>query len=173
MINPFKKTFTDREHNLFLFLSQIKLFSLLNYKEMALFIPHMHLRQYTKDEVVFFREDPSHALYLLTEGEVSLNIEIGDDFEHLTTVPAGFALGESCLLDDTKRQLNAFVTSEEAEFYVIPQDSIFRIFDGNPKIRTKMLQMLAEIYNNYNSRLFKSYKSSRGFFNLSQVYKSN
>lgn len=140
---------------------------------MSLFIPNMHLRKYTKDEVVFFRDDPSHALYLLTNGQVSLNIEIGDNFEKLTSVSSGVALGESCLLDDTKRQLNAFVISEEAEFYVIPQDNIFRIFEGNPKVKVKMLQMLAEIYNDYNSRLFKSYKASRGFFNLSQVYKRN
>ena len=173
MINPFKKTFTDREHNLFLFLSKMKLFSELNYKEMSLFIPNMHLRKYSKDEVVFFRDDPSHALYLLKKGEVSLNIEIGDNFEKLTTVSAGVALGESCLLNDTKRQLNAFVSSEEAEFYVIPQDNILRIFEGNPKVKVKMIQMLAEIYNNYNANLFKSYKSSRGFFNLSQVYSTN
>lgn len=171
MINPFKKTFTAQEHNMFVFLAKIRLFSNLNYKQMSLFLPFMHERKYVQDEVVFFRGDPSHALYLLKKGEVSLNIEVNEDFESLTRVKAGVALGESCLLKDANRLLNAFVSSETAEFYVIPQDNIFDIFDSNLKIKAKMLESLAEIYNEYNSNLFKAYKSSLGFFNLSQVYR--
>lgn len=171
MINPFKKTFTAQEHNMFVFLAKIRLFSNLNYKQMSLFLPFMHERKYVQDEVVFFRGDPSHALYLLKKGEVSLTIDVNETFESLTKVHAGIALGESCLLRDAKRLLNAFVSSETAEFYVIPQDNIFDIFDSNLKIKAKMLQALAEIYNDYNSNLFKAYKSSLGFFNLSQVYR--
>ncbi len=170
MINPFKKTYTLQEQNTFVFLANLKLFSELNHKQMFLFLPHMHLRKYEKDEVVFFRGDPSHALYLLKKGEVSLDIDHSDSFENLTRVGPGTALGESCLLNGAKRLLNAFVTSETAEFYVIPQGNIFDIFDGNPKIKVKMLEALAEIYNSYNANLFNAYKASGGFFNLSQVY---
>ncbi|WP_317191747.1 Crp/Fnr family transcriptional regulator [Fulvivirga marina] len=138
---------------------------------MSLFLPFMYERKYEQNEVVFFRGDPSHALYLLKKGEVSLNIDVNEDFESLTRVRAGVALGESCLLKDANRQLNAFVSSETAEFYVIPQDNIFDIFESNLKIKVKMLESLAEIYNEYNSNLFKAYKSSRGFFHLSQVYR--
>lgn len=171
MINPFKKTFTAQEHNMFVFLAKIRLFSNLNYKQMSLFLPFMHERKYVQDEVVFFRGDPSHALYLLKKGEVSLNIDVNEDFESLTRIQAGVALGESCLLKDANRLLNAFVSSETAEFYVIPQDNIFDIFENNVRIKVKMLESLAEIYNEYNSNLFKAYKSSLGFFNLSQVYR--
>lgn len=171
MINPFKKTYTHREQSLFVFLTKIPLFSELNYKELSLFTPHMHERKFEQDEVVFFRNDPSHALYLLKKGEVSLNLDIDDEFETLTTVQSGVALGESCLLNDTNRLLNAFVTSETAEFYVIPQDNIFNIFESHLKVKAKMLESLANIYNDYNSNLFKAYKSSMGFFNLSQLYK--
>lgn len=170
MINPFKKTFTAEEHNMFVFLANIKLFSQLNYKQMSLFLPHMHVRKYEQNEVVFFRDDPSHALYLLKAGEVSLNLDVNDKFENLTKLKAGVAIGESCLLKESKRLLNAFVVSETAEFYVIPQDNILTIFEGNLKIKAKMLEALAEIYNDYNMNLFKAYKSSLGFFNLKQVY---
>jgi len=171
MINPFKKTYTPREQDLFLFLTKIPLFSKLNYKQMSLFLPHMHERDFEQNEVVFFRNDPSHALYLLRDGEVSLNIDLDEEFETLTTVRSGAALGESCLLNDTNRLLNAFVTSETASFYVIPQDNIFNIFEGHLKVKAKMLESLAIIYNQYNANLFKAYKSSMGFFNLSQLYK--
>ena len=170
MINPFKKTYTLQEQNTFVFLANIKLFSQLNYKQMFLFLPHMHERKYEKNEVVFFRGDPSHALYLLKKGRVSLDIDMYDSFENLTTVGPGTALGESCLLNDTKRLLNALVVSETAEFYVIPQGNIFDIFENSPKVKVKMLEALAEIYNSYNANLFNAYKASGGFFNLSQVY---
>jgi CRP/FNR family cyclic AMP-dependent transcriptional regulator len=173
MINPFKKTFTQKEHDIFVFLANIKLFSELDYKQMSHFIPHMHERRYEKDEVVFFRNDPSHALYLLKKGEISLNIDVNDTFEELNKIKSGTSLGESCLLKGRKRQLNAFVISETAEFYVIPQENIYSIFDDHYKIKTKMLESLAEIYNDYNTGLFKAYKSSLGFFNLKQIYKED
>ncbi|QSE98953.1 Crp/Fnr family transcriptional regulator [Fulvivirga lutea] len=173
MINPFKKTYTEREYNIFVFLANMRLFSELNYKQMAHFIPHLHERTYEKDEVVFFRNDPSHALYLLRKGEVSLNIDINDTFEHLTEVKAGNSLGESCLLKKAKRQLNAVVSSEKAEFYVIPQENIRSIFEDNLKIKSKMLEALAEIYNEYNSSLFSEYRAASGFFNLQLVYRKD
>lgn len=171
MINPFKKKYTERENNIFVFMAKMRLFSELNYKQMAQFLPHMHERSYEQNEVVFFRNDPSHALYLLKKGQVSLNIDINDTFEYLTTVKAGNALGISSLLKDSKRLLNAVVSSEKAEFYVIPQENIFSIFEDHIKIKCKMLEALAETYNEYNSNLYSTYRSSSGFFNLQQVFK--
>ncbi|MEM9858544.1 MAG: Crp/Fnr family transcriptional regulator, partial [Bacteroidota bacterium] len=142
----------------------------LNYKHMHYFLPYMHLRKYKKDEVVFFRGDPSQALYLVKKGRVSLNIDVSNSFENLTTVGPGTALGESCLVKDSNRLLNAIIISEDAEFYVISQDNIFDIFDSHPKIKMVMFEALAELYNDYNSKLFSAYKASGGFFNLSRVY---
>ena len=173
MINPFKKTYTPKEQEIFLFLTKMRIFSNLNYKQLYQFVPYMHERSYEQDEVVFFRNDPSHALYLLKKGEVSLNIDVNDTFEVLNKIKSGSSLGESCLLKSRKRQLNAFVTSESAQFYVIPQENIFSIFDDNIKIKAIMLEALAEIYSDYNTSIFKTYKSSLGFFNLKQVYKED
>lgn len=170
MINPFKKTYTAREQNLFVFLTKTPLFSQLNYKQLSRFLPYMHERFYQQDEVVFFRNDPSHALYLLKKGRVKLSIDIHGQFEVLTEVNQGVALGESCLIKGAKRQLNAFVSSSQAEFYVIPQENILTIFQENVEIKADMMESLVRIYNQYNSNLFKAYKSSEGFFNLRQLY---
>ncbi len=137
---------------------------------MAYFVPYLHERNYTQDEVVFFRDDPSHALYLLKRGEVTLTVDVNEGFETVTKTGAGTALGESCLLHGTKRVLNAFVSSETASFYVIPQDNIFSIFESHEKVKLKMLEALAEMYSEYNSNLFKAYRSSFGFFHLGQLY---
>lgn len=173
MINPFKKTYTTYELRLFNFLSGIRLFRNLSYKEMSYFIPYLHERTYAQNEVVFFRDDPSHALYLLKRGEVTLTIDVNEGFETVTKVGAGSALGESCMLDHTKRVLNAFVSSSEASFYVIPQDNIFSIFESHEKVKLKMVEALAQIYSEYNANLFKAYRSSFGFFHLGQLYKQD
>ena len=95
MINPFKKSYTQKELNTFRFLSRIKLFERLNYKEMSYFLPYFYLREYKMDEVVFFRNDPGNALYLVKSGKVSINIDVEDNFELLNVIKSGGAFGES------------------------------------------------------------------------------
>ncbi len=161
------------EMNIFRFLAKIKLFEQLSFQEMSLFMPYMHERDYRQNEVVFLRSDPSHALYLLRKGEVTLSLDMEEGFEQLAIVRAGTVLGESCLLKKSKRQLNAIVTSEGASFYVVPQFNLFTIFESHLRIKAKMLESLGELYNEYNGNLFKSYKSSLGFFDLSQLYEKS
>jgi len=171
MINPFQKTYTTKELNLFSFLANVELFKELSHKEMALFIPFMHERDYESDEVVFFRGDPSQALYVVIKGRVTLNIDIKDRFEVLTEVRSNKAFGDNSLVGNTKRIYSAIVASEQANLYVIPQVNIMEIFENEPIIKAKMLQSLAEAYNYYTQRLLEAYKSSFGFFEISQVYK--
>jgi len=59
MINPFSKTFSPEELGVFQFLSQIRFFEKLKDSEMASFFSALHYRKYVKDEIVFFRNDPS------------------------------------------------------------------------------------------------------------------
>lgn len=172
MINPFKKSYTSKELNTFRFLSRIKLFERLNYKEMSHFLPYFYLREYKMDEVVFFRNDPGNALYLVKSGKVSVNIDIDEEFELLNVIKSGAAFGESALLADSNRIYTSIIHSERAELYVLPKVNIHEIFLGHPGIKTKMIESLAELYDDYMMNLYKGYKSSLGLFNLSQVYKN-
>ncbi|MCH7408879.1 cyclic nucleotide-binding domain-containing protein [Belliella sp. DSM 111904] len=172
MINPFSKTFTPSELALFDFLSQVKFFERLRHHEMHRFLPAIHQRKYKKNEVVFFRNDPSQALYIVKKGMVKLTIDIKENFETILELRAGEAFGENSLLQDSKRIYTAIVESEEAELMVIPHFSIQEIFEANPKIRGKVMTSLAEFYNQNNQKLFKSYQGSFGFFNLAQMFDS-
>lgn len=172
MINPFKKSYTSKELNTFRFLSRIKLFEKLNYKEMSYFLPYFYLREYKSDEVVFFRNDPGNALYLVKSGKVSINIDVEDEFEMLKVIKSGAAFGESSLLPTSNRIYTSIIYSERAELYVLPKVNIHEIFESHPIIKTKMMESLAELFNDYMVRLFKSYRSSMGLFNLSQVFKN-
>lgn len=170
MLNPFKKSYSSQELNLFRFLARIKLFEGLNYEEMTQFSPHLYLRSYKLEEVVFFRNDPSNALYIVKNGRVSMNIDVNNEFQSLTTIGSGEAFGDNALLKDSRRIYTAIVTSDSADLYVLPHVNIQEILDGEPKIKAKIMTNFAEVYNQYNINIFKAYRSSFGFFDLSQAY---
>jgi len=170
MINPFKKSYTPKELNLLRFLSRIKIFERLNYEELSLFTPNLYLREYKMDEAVFFRGDPSNALYIVKSGKISLNIDIKEKWEQLQVIKSGGAFGENSLLEHSVRIYNALVESETADIYVIPKINILEIFADNMKIQAKIMTSLAENYNDLKQNLFKAYRSSQGFFNISEVF---
>lgn len=170
MINPFKKSYSEKELQLFRFLSKIKLFERLTYDELALFTPYMFKRTFMQDEVVFFRNDPSQALYLIKSGSISLNIDMQDKFEVLAILNKGQAFGDNALLENTKRIYTSLVITERAEIYVIPQVNLQDIFENHSNIKAEMLNSMAELYNSYTVNLFNAYRSSFGFFNLGEAY---
>lgn len=170
MFNPFKKKYTTTELNLFGFMSRLKHFEKLTFEEMALFAPHLYLRKYSQDEVIFFRGDPSYALYIVKSGMVSLTIDIKDRFEELTTVGSGTSFGDNSFLENTKRIYSSMIISEKAELYVIPQANIHEILESHPEVKAKIMMSFAELYNDYTDSLFKAYKSAFGFFELGMVY---
>ena len=170
MLNPFKKSYSSQEISLFRFMGRIKLFERLGYEEMAEFTPHMYLRTYKSEEAVFFRNDPSNALYIIKNGKVSMNIDVNNDFQTLTTVGSGEAFGDNALLPDTRRIYTSVVSSDNADLYVLPRVNIQEIFDGEPKIKAKVMTSFAEVYNQYTVNIFRAYRSSFGFFDLAQAY---
>ncbi len=170
MKNPFKKTYTDTELSLFRFLARIKLFERLTFEELSLFTPYMFKRTFSQDEVVFFRNDPSQALYLIKSGSVSLNIDMQDKFEVLSILNKGQAFGDNSLLDNSRRVYTSIVISEKADLYVIPQVNILDVFENHPNVKAEVMNSLAELYNFYTTNLFNAYRSSFGFFNLGEAY---
>jgi len=171
MLNPFKRTYSRSELKTFDFLSQVVFFNRLKNSELQRFLPGIHYRKYMKDEVVFFSNDPSQALYIVRSGIINLTIDIKDNFEGILKLREGECFGENALLENTNRVYTAIVESEEADLMVIPHYAIQEVFDTNAEIKAKMITSLAEFYNQNNHRLFKSYQSSFGFFSLGQMFR--
>ena len=170
MFNPFKKSYGTDELEMLTFLGNLILFSSLTNDELALFLPHLHKRTYIKNEVVFLRNDPAHALYILTQGEAVLTLEQDDSVEEITKLDKGSIFGETSILKNKKRLANAVVSSELATVYVLPQVSIHDIFNANIKIKVKMLEAVANLYHDVNGDILKTYQNARGFFYMSHVY---
>ena len=152
-------------------LNRVKMFDRLNYDDLALFLPFLHLREYKSEEVVFFRNDPSNALYIVKSGKISINIDIQDEMQVLQVLKSGGFFGQNALLENTIRVYTAIVVSEVAELYVLPKVNVIEIFDRHPRIKAKVMTALAELYNDFNTKVFKSYRESLGFFTLDQAFK--
>ena len=169
MKNPFQQSHSTEELQIFDFLSEVKLFELLNNDEKSHFLPYLYLRRYKQDEVVFFRGDPAHALYVIKEGKVSLVLDVDQDFEQLAMVHPQQSFGNNALISDAKRIYSAIVQSSEAEMYVIPHVNVNDIFSEKSKIKAKMFDALARMYEQHVENLYESYRSSKGFFSLDLV----
>ena len=172
MRNPFSKTYTTEELTQFLFLRNFDLFAKFTDKELSVLLPYLHERVFVKEEVVFFRNDPSHALYLLKKGKVRLSLDINEKFEELGELGPFSMLGENCLLYGTKRPMNAHVISETATFSVIPKDNLIYIMESSPEIKLKLMESLAMINEMHLKMVFKHYRSGFGLFSLSEVFKT-
>lgn len=170
MFNPFKKSYSAEDRKNIEFLRKVKPFDLLSDDQLYIFLPYLYPRSYKKNEAVFFRKDPSQALYILKSGEVSLYLDIDGKMEPLMEVSINESFGDNCFIPESNRIYNAIVTSEDAELIVLPQGNIIDVFESKPKIKALILESLLTRYSNYTSRIFEVYKSSFGFFELKQAY---
>lgn len=109
---------------------------------------------------------------MVKSGKVSLNIDINDNFEVLQILKAGGYFGHNAFLENGKRMYTAIVMSEISEIYVLPHVNIIEIFERRPKIKSKVMTSIAELYNEFNKKIFNTYRNSLGFFNLSNAFKS-
>ncbi len=173
MFNPFKKTYSKEEKERINFLKGVQPFDLLSDDQLFIFLPYLYPRVYKKNEAVFFRKDPSQALYIVQEGSVSLNLDRDGEMEPLMNVGVSEAFGDNCFVRDSHRIYNAIVTSEDAQLFVLPQGNIMEVFDSKPKVKALVLESLLTRYNDYTSKIFSAYKASFGFFELKQAYSVN
>lgn len=142
------------------------MFHRLTNQEKSFFLPYLYLRKYKKDEVVFFRGDPAHALYVLKKGKVDLVLDVDQEFEKLAMVRSRQSFGNNALIKDACRLYSAIIRSNEAELYVIPHVNINDIFSDESKVQAKMFAALAQLYEQQVAGLYESYRSSKGFFSL-------
>lgn len=170
MLKYFKKTYSEEEKELFDFLRKNPLMNGLTDEELEKFQPYLYTRTYNENEVAFFTGDPSHALYIVKKGVVSLNLEIKGEFEKLMILRNGGIFGDNAILEQTKRIYTAIVITNNTELLVIPKVNLGEIMEHHLNIKAKMMSAFAKMHDDYTQRLLDTYKDSRGFFDLNTVY---
>lgn len=166
----FTKTYSQEDKAFFDFLSQNKIFELLSFSELEKIKPIMYLRTYTEDEAVFFRNDPSQAIYIIKEGVVNFNMQYSGGWEHLFSKKDGQIFGQNGIIEHSVRNYNAIVSSSKASIYVIPQEGLLEIFSKDEELKTKVFTAFMTYYSGYVSDIFSTYRDNLGFFEMSQVY---
>lgn len=138
--------------------------------ELALFVPHLYERRYAKNEVVFFRNDPAQAFYIVKSGYVQLTLDLEDKFEQLVVLSSHDFFGESGLFNNMTRVYNAFANVDNTELYVIPRINLMEIFEANDKIKAKIMSAMAYMLIEQKRKLFNAYRETFTFFDLGTAY---
>jgi len=172
LFNPFRRVYSADELNMFRFLQKNPLFEALTHNELSYFLPFIYLREYRQDEVLFFRNDVSQALYLIKSGSVNISLDIRDTFEVLDTRVTYQYVGETCLFADTRRLVHALILSAKAELSVIPQSNLQEVQERKPQIKAKIMNALATEYHFFMRDLFNAYRGNEGFLDLSVAYRN-
>ncbi len=166
----FKRHYDKQEEDKLAFLDNVALFDTLSKDEKSYFLPFLHTRQYAPNEVVFFRGDASQALYIIVEGEVEINVDIRNDFEHIIKLSKYSSFGDNALLNNQTRIFNAIIQEKNAILYVLPHLSIQEIFKNYPVIKAKILENLAELQDAYFRNICDTYREGNGFFELRELF---
>ena len=173
MWNPFARKYSSKDKQLMNFLRKMLLFSCLTDEELMVFLPNLYLRNYAKEEVVFFRNDPSQALYIVKMGQIKLELDIGERFEELGKIEEGNCFGENCLVHGSHRLYNAICSDAVTQLYILPLANILEIFEEYPRIKSKMYEMMAQHQQEQIQKVFSAYRESFGIFELNHSYFKN
>ena len=133
----------------------------------------MHKRTFEKDEIMFFRSDPSNGIYILLEGEVRYVAKTNRDKseEFFKTFGKYDLIGENSFIENKQRLATAIVNKNGTNAYFIPAARITQIFEKYPKIKGKILTAFAQIYEGYQQNIFKLYIENLNFFELKDIFK--
>jgi glutaminase len=101
--------------------------------------------RFDEGERIFAVGDPADAAFLLLEGEVTLELEVGDTRRRLSTLTPGFSFGEFAFADASARPVS--VRAETAgECLVLSLDAFERIGEQTPALQAALLRNLLAGY---------------------------
>lgn len=130
----------------------------------------MQLREYAKNEVIFFRNDPSLAVYVVKSGKIGLAFDVQEEWEYIHWYQEGASFGESSLLANTKRIVSAVSISSKTELYVWPQESLFELLAQDMTFKLQIMENLCRIQYDFEQKIFIHYRRTSGFFDIQGMF---
>jgi len=103
-------------------LKRVPLFSDLNEAELARFAEVTREREYPRNSVILFEDDPGDALYIVSSGQVKV-VLIGEDGREviLSVLGDGDFFGEMSLIDDEPRSAHV-IAMKDSHLLVLRRD---------------------------------------------------
>jgi len=123
-------------------LKRVPLFNDLSEAEVSRFAEVTREREYPKNSVILFEDDPGDALYIVSSGQVKV-VLIGEDGREviLSVLGDGDFFGEMSLIDDEPRSAHV-IAMKDSQLLVLRRDDFQQRLEEQPKIALKLLRVL-------------------------------
>jgi CRP-like cAMP-binding protein len=125
-------------------LKRVPLFADLSEVELARFGEVAREREYPKNSVILFEDDPGDALYIVATGQVKV-VLIGEDGREviLSVLSDGDFFGEMALIDDEPRSAHV-IAMKDSQLLVLRREDFQAQLEHHPKIALKLLRVLVQ-----------------------------
>jgi CRP-like cAMP-binding protein len=125
-------------------LKRVPLFSDLADAELARFSDVIREREYPKNSVILFEDDPGDALYIVSTGQVKV-VLIGEDGREviLSVLGDGDFFGEMSLIDDEPRSAHV-IAMKDSQLLVLRRDDFQARLQETPGVALKLLRVLVQ-----------------------------
>ena len=95
--------------------------------------------KFKQGDEIFSKGDPGDYMYIIKEGEISLNI--GSTIEYIAV--AGEFIGEMSLIDESPRSATA-IAENDCELIKVDRDQFFEMVKQQPDFSIMIMQVFAE-----------------------------
>ena len=125
-------------------LKRVPLFSDLSEAELGRFAEVLREREYPKNSVILFEDDPGDALYIVSTGQVKV-VLIGEDGREviLSVLGDGDFFGEMALIDDEPRSAHV-IAMKDSQLLVLRRDDFQVQLQAHPPIALKLLRVMVQ-----------------------------
>ncbi|MBI1722533.1 MAG: Crp/Fnr family transcriptional regulator [Gemmatimonadetes bacterium] len=125
-------------------LKRVPLFTDLSEAELARFAEVTREREYPKNSVILFEDDPGDALYIVSTGQVKV-VLIGEDGREviLSVLDDGDFFGEMALIDDEPRSAHV-IAMRDSHLLVLRREDFQTQLEQHPQIALKVLRVLVQ-----------------------------
>jgi CRP-like cAMP-binding protein len=131
----------------------VPIFSELSDDEVAAVARHATRRQFPKDAVIFFENEPGDTLYVVAVGRVRVSI-LGDDGREviLSVLGPGDFFGEMALLDNDPRSATT-IAAEDTELLCLSRPDFETVMRESPTMMMALIKVLTTRLRHANQQI--------------------
>jgi CRP-like cAMP-binding protein len=125
-------------------LRHVPLFGDLSEGDLVRFAEVTREREYPRNSVILFEDDPGDSLYIVSTGQVKV-VLIGEDGREviLSVLNDGDFFGEMSLIDDEPRSAHV-IAMKDSRLLVLRRDDFQQQVNQHPSIAVKLLKVLVQ-----------------------------
>lgn len=127
-------------------LKSVSIFSDLDDNELTRIAERCHEKEFGADEVIFVEHTEGDEMYLIIEGEVSIQLELAneDDMMPLITLKGGDIFGELSVVDESPRSATAR-SLIETKLLVLSKKDFDNLMESDHELGYKVMKKIAKL----------------------------